>query len=321
MTNGNSKIKDVRSIRVGVTAMTAATIVWMVIPILVKISLLAFDPILITTSRLLIASTLLIALYLLRNGSLRALTPITAWHLVGGIALGMNQLLFSFGLSLTTAAAGTVVIQVQIVALVLLSRLLLNERLSAIKIVSIAGIFIGSSLVIATPGTLGEVTSTPYRTGNLIMIAAGVCFGIFRVASSALSSSRGNRIRTTTEIVLPILVIALIVNLLFLPFSERPSSFPLSPVIAIAFLSVVGTAANYGLIAVAFQRLSAATAGAITAFQPPGVMILAAITLGDRLSPPLIAATLIVSLSVIAIMRDERTVAKHSRKVDKSTLQ
>lgn len=297
-----------------------ATVIWMVIPILVKISLFAFDPILITTSRLLIASTLLTILHLLRNGNLKALRPITGWHLIGGTALGINVLLFSIGLSLTTAAAATVVVQIQIVVLILLSRLILNKRLSVTKIVSIAGIFIGSSLVIATPGTLGEVTSAQYRSGNLIMIAAGVCFGIFGVANSALSTSRENRNLTSTEIILPILVIALIVNLLFLPFTKRPISFPLSSVLATVCLSVIGTAVSYGLIAAAFRRLSAATAGAITAFQPPGVMILAAITLGDSLPLSLILATLIVFLSVITIMRDEQTDSKQPTDVDESDI-
>ena len=41
-------VADRREMRIGVAAMLAATAVWMVIPILVKIALRSFDPIVIS---------------------------------------------------------------------------------------------------------------------------------------------------------------------------------------------------------------------------------------------------------------------------------
>ena len=86
------------------------------------------------------ATVLLAALHRARGGRLRELKPASGWHLIGGVALGVNYQLYALGMSLTTAGAGTVLIQVQIVTLVLLARWVLRERVSPIKVAAIAGV-------------------------------------------------------------------------------------------------------------------------------------------------------------------------------------
>lgn len=325
MTNEGSELTNGRVTQIGVAAMLSATVIWMVIPILVKVALRVFDPISISAFRLPVAAVLLSTLHMARGGHLRDLMPRTGWHLIGGLALGMNYYLYSLGLSLTTAGAGTVIIQVQIVTLVILARLVLGERLSAIKLVAIGGVIAGSGIVLATPGVMGELTEPSYRTGNLVMLVAGICFGSYALASRALATRRGARYVPALEIAVPILIIASLINFLALPFSRLPTSVSVDAVVALALLGIIGTGANYALMTFAFRRLSAATAGTITAFTPLGVVVLAALTLGEPVPLPIIAAAAIVTAGVLALMLDERAIsgarpegspAMHSRQPD-----
>lgn len=303
---------DRRAVRTGVAAMLAATAVWIMIPILVKIALRVFDPILISASRLPVAALLLAALHRTRGGRLRDLLPGSGWHLIGGVALGVNYQLFALGMSLTTAGAGTVIIQVQIVTLVLLARWVLRERLSPVKLAAIAGVMAGGALVLAAPGAVDDLAAPSYRTGNLVMIAAAAGFGIYGLASRALAGRalpgrHGPRSGTALQIAVPILGVASVVNLCLLPFARWPASVPAGALAALLSLGVVGTAANYALMTAAFRRLSAATAGTITALTPPGVVALAAVTLGEPVPPSMAAAAAIVTAGLLALIWDERT--------------
>ena len=300
---------DRRAMRTGVAAMLAATVVWMLIPILIKVALRDFDPILISATRLPVAAVLLTLLHRARGGRLRDLVPCSGWHLLGGIALGVNYQLYALGMSLTTAGAGTVIIQVQIVTLVLLARWILGERLSAIKLAAIASVMAGSGLLLAAPGALDELTASSYRAGNLVMIAASVGFGIYGLTSRALAGGYGPGRGGALKIAVPILGIASAVNLCLLPFARRPDSVSLEAVAALAALGVIGTAANYALMTAAFRRLSAATAGTITALTPPGVIVLAALTLNELVPLSVVAAAAIVTAALLAFVWDERRAA------------
>ena len=239
---------DRRAVRTGVAAMLAATVVWMMIPVLVKVALRSFDPIVISATRLPVATALLALLHRARGGRLRDLVPCSGWHLFGGIALGVNYQLYALGMSLTTAGAGTVMIQVQIVTLVLLARWILGERLSAIKVAAIACVIAGGGLLLAAPGAIDDLTASSYRAGNLVMIAASVGFGIYGLTSRALAGGHGPGRGAALKIAVPILAIAAAVNLCLLPFARRPDSVSLEAVAALAALGVIGTAANYALM-------------------------------------------------------------------------
>ena len=306
---------DRRAVRTGVAAMLAATVVWMMIPILVKVALRSFDPIVISATRLPVAAVLLAVLHRARGGRLRDLMPCSGWHLLGGIALGVNYQLYALGMSLTTAGAGTVMIQVQIVTLVLLARWVLGERLSAIKLAAIA---CSHRRRRAAPGRArrprrahGVVLS---GAGNLVMIAASVGFGIYGLTSRALAGGSGPGRGAALKIAVPILAIAGAVNLCLLPFARRPDSVSLETVAALAALGVIGTAANYALMTVAFRRLSAATAGTITALTPSGVIVLAALTLGEPVPLSVVAAAAIVTAALLVFMWDERRASGPARK-------
>ena len=304
---------DRHAIRIGVAAMLGATVVWMVIPILVKVALRAFDPITISATRLPVATVLLALLHHARGGRLRDLVPCTGWHLLGGVALGVNYQLYALGMSLTTAGAGTVMIQVQIVTLVLLARWVLGERLSAVKLAAIACVIAAGGLLLAAPGALDELTASSYRAGNLVMIAASVGFGIYGLTSRALAGGHGPGRGAALKIAVPILAIASVVNLCLLPFARRPDSVSLEALGALAALGVIGTAANYALMTVAFRRLSAATAGTITALTPSGVIVLAALTLGEPVPLSVVAAAAIVTAALLVFMWDERRASRPIR--------
>lgn len=108
--------------------MVGVIALWSVVPVLVKLLIPVVDPFTIAFVRLSQGAVTVVAVYLLRGRRLTDLR-VGGWHVLGGFGIGANYALFSFSLSLTTASAGVLIVQVQYVTLTVLAALVLRERL------------------------------------------------------------------------------------------------------------------------------------------------------------------------------------------------
>ncbi len=124
-------------------AVLGAALLWSVVPVLTKVALEAYSPSLVALVRLTQALVLVSLIRRPRRWSDVAAPAV--W--LAGLGLGANYLLMAVGLLYTTASACNVVVQIEVVALVVLARLFLNERLDAGKAVGMALSVVGVGLV------------------------------------------------------------------------------------------------------------------------------------------------------------------------------
>ena len=132
----------------GVAAMAGVVVAWSAIPVLVKVALGGFSPSVIAFMRLTLAAAPLVAGHLLRGGRAIDLFPRRGWRLLGIVAVVANYVLFSFALQGTSASAGVLVVQLQFVSFVVLSAVVLHERVSLRQVLAIAVVVAGVSLVV-----------------------------------------------------------------------------------------------------------------------------------------------------------------------------
>jgi drug/metabolite transporter (DMT)-like permease len=166
--------------------LTLATLGWAAAFILGKIALRDMTPLALGAWRYVVAS-LVLAPLALRDGSSGALSrtglraaalPLAVMMVAGGI---LYPWLFLAALARTTAANTALLIALNPVMTLLLSPLV-GERLGGARVLGGVLAFAGAILVISH-GDLGELLALRIDAGDLLALAAAVCWATFNLAS------------------------------------------------------------------------------------------------------------------------------------------
>src|SRR5262245_54138851 len=108
--------------------------------------------------------------------------PRDGWTAVAGLALGLDFVLYNYGLRWTSAAAAGLVVNVSVASTTLLAMWLLGERPSRRRLVggtiTLAGVLFVASENVQAGDLLGSTTFL----GNLLVIAGTVCWSLYAVA-------------------------------------------------------------------------------------------------------------------------------------------
>lgn len=129
-----------------------------------------------------------------------------SWPVFAGLGVlepGLSFGLFDFGLSRTGAADGALLIASQSLFGVLLARVLLGERVSALTRGAMAVGFAGSALV-----GLAETGHGASLVGDLLVLAASVAAASNGVGVRRMSAEADNLAATTTQLVAAALFVA-----------------------------------------------------------------------------------------------------------------
>ena len=183
--------------------MLGVVALWSITPIFVKLLLRTFDP--FTISFLRLAQGILVLLVAYRARGRPGGARLSRWHVIGGLGVSINYALFTLGLSLTTASAGVLMVQIQHVTLATLAALILGERLGPIRIAAILSVVAGAAYVAVAQGSTSSLLAPERTLGNLVMLASGVGWGIYALSNKALSDRL-----PSLPIVLPMLTIGLL---------------------------------------------------------------------------------------------------------------
>ncbi|MBT4136836.1 MAG: DMT family transporter, partial [Candidatus Latescibacteria bacterium] len=178
--------------RAGILYMIGVVILWGIIPILVKIVLTTIDPFSIAFLRLFQGTLALLVLYRIRGGQWRALFQKNRLLLIGGAGLGINYVLFSVGLNFTTAGAAVLIIQSQVVTFAVLAAFFLGERLTAFKIAGMIAVICGMVFVVLPQNSLGDMFSSRYTLGNVMIFVAGMTWGVYALTNKMLGRQMGS---------------------------------------------------------------------------------------------------------------------------------
>ena len=211
-----------------------------------------------------------------------------------------NQWLFVKGLSLTTAVNATLLGTTIPVFTLLVSIILGNDTASLRRIV---GILVAAAGVIYLIGP--ERADLSHGAGDLLIISNSLFYGTY-IAISKRLVERYNALTVITWIFIigsiPTLPIG-VMSLAKVPVREVPAAVWLS----VAYIVLVATVICYYLNSWALARVPPSTVAVYIYLQPLIAFILAPWMLGEKVSPRVIVAALLVFAGVVIVTRRGRS--------------
>jgi drug/metabolite transporter (DMT)-like permease len=214
------------------------------------------------------------------------------------LGLVLNQLLFTKGLSLTTAINATLLSTTIPVATLLVGVVLGTDRATLRRLVGIALAAIGVLYLIG-PGRAGFSSVT--RLGDILIVANSLCYGAYIAVSKDLMK-RYNALTVITWIFVVGCVVTVPAGAISL------AQVPLASIswrvwLAILYIIVLPTAGAYYLNGWALARVPPSTVAVYIYLQPLMAFAVAPIVLGESLSFRTLIASLLIFAGVSAVTR------------------
>ncbi|NVI88836.1 DMT family transporter [Actinomadura sp. BRA 177] len=205
--------------------------------------------------------------------------------LAASVATGVFQAAFFSAVDRTGAAVATaVVFGLAPVSTGLCERLVLGARLSRRWWAGTA-CAVGGVALLTMPGSAVHVDPV----GILLSLVGGTCFGVYTVSAKVLTG-RDMGMAAAVSVTLLIGGAALLPwTLAELPALAEPRS-----AVLVAWLGIAATAAAYMFFVTGLGRVSAATAGTLSLAESLVAAGLAIVVLGERMSVPVAAGSLLL---------------------------
>ena len=289
------------SFRRGLILIVLASMMWGTTGLTSKVlnRLSAVDALSVGALRLLTASpALLLLAQALAPGSLRPLLK-REWRAVlimGAAMAGYNGSFFA-ALARTSVTAGTLLALCTAPLFVaVLARLFLHEPLTRPVLLALAAGLSGTILLVGGQGGR-DLLRLDYALGNLLALAAGLSYAIYALVGRA--KSRGAP--TASLAALSFTTAAILLTPFALANGLRlPTNFPAW--LAVLYLGLIPTALAYALYLSGLRSVPATMASVGTLIEPLTASLLAALFLGERLTPSglLGAGLLLSSLAILS---------------------
>lgn len=265
------------------------------------------DPIVVGAARLAVggAALVVIALATTGPGSLAACLrrPLLAWTLLAAVATAVYQAAFFSAVATTGVATGTVVaLGTAPIATGLCGSALFGERLTRRWAAATASAVAGC-VVLVTAGSTG--TDSVKSGGVALAVLAGVCYALYTSGAKILLA---RSVPVVSAMAVPLGLGATLLSPVL--FSRGQELAAVRPLVMVAWLGLVTTAAAYMLFARGLRRLPAGTVGTLSLAEPLTAATLGLVALGERPAPWAAAgAAFLLAGLVIAALRPAQVTA------------
>ena len=284
----------------GVLLATLAAALWGLAPVALKMTFAGYSPEIISPIRLIAAAALFRAL----SGPGGLWFPRDRWSWIGGVGLGIDYILYNYGVRRTTAGAAGLVINVEVVATIALAIWLLGERVTARRVagslVTLAGV-----VYVATEGaSLRDLIAGEHLIGNLLVMLAGIAWSLFAVAQRKVMHTEG-----LFRLLTPIFSVAALTSLpmLLLPGALSGPGGAL-PTIMLGVLILICTAAVYLIYARAQQLVDVSVLAIVLAAIPVFAVLFAWLLLDEPLTRRVLLGGAVILGGVLAIATEREPV-------------
>jgi drug/metabolite transporter (DMT)-like permease len=225
-------------------------------------------------------------------------TGADAWRIawMGAVGFTAAFALSNWGLARSTATNGALLIIVEPISILLLSPLLLDERVRRREAAGAALALLGVVLVVldGVPGV--TLTLAPHWRGDLLLVLAGVAYGAYTLIGRDVLARHGPLLVTTRSITWgAVLMIPLVVVEWLGGARPAPS---LGAMAGALYLALVITAAGYLTWNWALARVSAPRAAIFLTVQPIGGAVLGVALLGEPLTLFTVAGAVLIALGL-----------------------
>ncbi len=277
----------------GVALALLAAALWGLAPVATKGALAGYSPEVIGVVRLAAAAVLLRRL----GNATGTWLPKDRWSWIGGVALGVDFILYNYGLRLTSAGVSGLVINVEVVSTIALAVWLLGEQLTARRIsgsvVTLAGVLVVSGAGVS----LDDLAAREHLLGNVLVMVAGVSWSVFAVAQR-----QAPRQDTLFQLLAPIFTVAALTTAppLLLPSAwHNPGG--VIPTALLGALIVLCTVAVYLVYARCQELVDVSVLAVIIGTIPIFALAFAWLILGEPLSERVVVGGAAVLAGVLVI--------------------
>ncbi len=233
------------------------------------------------------------------------------WELILLGAIGYVGESLAYFLALKMASAGLVVLLLYIYpALVTaLSSVFLKEHLTRTKIIALFLALSGTALTI-------RISSGGSLLGVLLGIAAAVDYAIYILLGSRIVRRSSPLSSTTVIITSTAGVYAVIV-------AFRGMAYPATSIgwIAIIAIAIISTVLAFVTFFAGLKRIGPTSASTLSTFEPIVAVVLAAIVLGETISPIQIVGGVLILAAVVLLARSDRWRGKRKRENKESDME
>lgn len=278
---------------VGLALALLAAALWGLAPVAIKGALEGYSPEIINPIRLGAAALFFRA----AAGRGAPWLPSDRWSYVSGIALGVDFVLYNYGVRLTTAAAAGLVINIEVVTTIVLAVWLLGERIDARRaagsLLTLAGV-----VYVASEGlSLADLAAGDKVVGNVLVMLAGVAWSVYAVAQR-----RAPRQRNAFRLIAPIFVVAALTTTppLLSPAAWQIDAglLPTTMLLAVTLLCTIGV---YFVYARCQELVDVSVLAVVIASIPIFAVVFAWLLLGEDITPRVIGGGAAVFGGVLLI--------------------
>tara|TARA_R110000850_G_scaffold271031_2_gene404692 strand:+ start:88537 stop:89430 length:894 start_codon:yes stop_codon:yes gene_type:complete len=220
--------------------------------------------------------------------------------------MSINMLMFFKGLSLSTPINSSVIITISPVLLLILSAILIKERITFIKA---SGIIIGlaGALVLVLFGEKEQFNAPNIPLGNVLFIVNAIAYSIYLILVKPLTAKY-----SSITLMKWLFLFAFFINLPVgvQEFSKVAwTSLPIDVILKMTFVVVGTTVLTYLFNIYALRQLRASTIGAFIYLQPVIAVLFAVIISIDFLTPVRIGAAVLIFTGVYLSSRKPKRLA------------
>lgn len=261
-----------------------------------KIALRHMDPLTLASFRLVCAALVILPFYFAQRER-RPLFPRSRqgiWYIVMlGVAMALNQSLFTVGLAFTSSGHSSVILACGPVIVLLLARAMKQEMLTTGKILGTALAFSG---VLVLESEHGLFARSPFLVGDLITLAGTTSFAFYVVFGKEIAREYDSITMNTMNLV--------VAGAVLLPVAVWQGthldwkSVGWAGWAGMFYMAAFSSVAAYVLFYWALRHMTASRVTAVNYFQPVGAIVFAALFLGEKATGYLLVGAALVLVGV-----------------------
>ncbi len=206
----------------------------------------------------------------------------------------LNVTLFAFGIKLTTATIGSILYTAVPILALVLSYMILKEKISGNKVFGVGLGFVGTLLIVLLP-LVGK--ASPFKgdlLGNFLILVAVLSFSLYTVLSKHFQKTY-SPIYITTIFIFTASVVSFILSLFDIAsFGSWWKNVSYEGAFSVFFVSIIGTVLYYIIYQYIIKNTTPLIASTVSYLQPVATFVLAFVLLSERLTLEFIIGAVLV---------------------------
>ncbi len=290
--------------------MVGVMIIWATFYPIIKYIVVNMDPLVLSFYRYFLGFIPLTPFFIseMRKQTKRPLPgEVITISMLGFVGITLFSVGLFYGIKLSTAINGALLTNTQPIFTAILGPILIAEALSKRKV---AGVLVGITgmILVVTNGNFGTfATGGTAVIGNLLLIGASLVLSLYSMLIKKYIQKYGSIIPTWISMISGTFFI-MILNIFRNQSPAQLLALPVSSIILVLYLGIIGTSLTYLIFNRALTRMTVTSATSYKLLIPVFGLIFAVIFLGEHPGTATLLGIFIVVSSVYIIQKEPRDI-------------